>query len=83
MATKADWFVVAGFLTALFGIALRIIIMMRASDARPADATPLAGGALLRDYRTSNPRSKLPILMWASIATGLVMLIAGFLLEMA
>jgi hypothetical protein len=82
MYTKADWLVVLGFLIALFGVALRIILMMRASDARPANATLLPGNALLRDFRTVNPHSKMPLVMWASLSTGLVLLIAGFLLEL-
>lgn len=81
MNTKGDWLVVVGFLMALFGVALRVILMMRASDARPANVTPLTGGALLRDFRTVNPRSRLPLVMWASLSAGLVLLIAGFLLE--
>ncbi len=82
MNIKADWLVVAGFVIAIFGFALRIIIMMRASDARPANLTPLTGGALLRDFRTVNSHSKLPLVMWASISAGLVLLIAGVLLEL-
>lgn len=82
MNTMDDWLVVTGFLLALFGIALRIVIMMRASDARPANLVPLSGNALLRDFRTVNPRSKLPPVMWASLSVGLVLLIAGFLLEL-
>ena len=53
MNAKADWIVVAGFLLALFGVALRIIIMMRSSDARATNLTPLAGGNLVRAYRAA------------------------------
>ncbi len=82
MNTKADWLVVVGFLLALFGVALRAILMMRASDARPANQVPLSGSALLRNFRTVNPHSKLPLVMWASLSAGLVLLIAGVLLEL-
>lgn len=81
MNTMADWLVVVGFVMALSGVALRIVIMMRASDARPANVIPLTGGALLRNFRTVNPQSKLPLVMWASLSGGLVLLIAGALLE--
>lgn len=81
MSAKADWIVVAGFLLALCGVALRILIMMRSSDARAANLTPLAGGNLVRAYRAANPGSWLPRIMWASVFTGLVLLVAGFLLE--
>jgi len=82
MNTRADWVVVAGFLLAAFGVALRVVIMMRSSDARPAKATPLAGGDLVRAYRVAHPASWLPRVMWASLCTGLVLLVAGFLLEL-
>lgn len=82
MNTKADWLVVVGFLMALFGAALRTILMMRASDARPANQVPLSGSALLRDFRTVNPQSKLPLVTWVSVSAGLILLIAGVLLEL-
>jgi len=81
VTSKADWFVVAGFLLALAGLALRIFIMMRSSDAHPANATPRAGRELLKSYSALYPKSRLPLAMWASISLGLVLLIAGFLLE--
>ena len=82
MNTRADWIVVMGFLLAAFGVALRVVIMMRSSDSRPAKATPLAGGDLVRAYRVAHPSSWLPRVMWASLCTGLILLVAGFLLEM-
>ena len=81
MNSAADWMVVAGFLLAVTGVALRIVIMMRSSDAGPVTATPLVGRNLVRSYRASHPASKLPAVMWISIAIGLVLLIAGMLLE--
>ena len=82
MTTLADWIVAAGFLLVVFGMALRVVIMMRSSDARQASATPLAGSDLLRAYRVAHPGSWLPRVTWASLALGLIFLIAGFLLEM-
>ena len=81
MTTHADWIVVAGFLLAVLGMALRIVIMMRSAELPASTANALAGRDLLRAYRVSHPQSRLPLLMWASLAVGLVMLIAGFLLE--
>ena len=81
MTTKTDWMVVAGFLLAAFGLALRVFIMMQSSDAHPANATPLSGRNLLKSYSASHPRSRLWRAMWASLGLGLVLLIAGLLLE--
>jgi len=81
MNSTADWIVVAGFLMAVLGVALRTLIMMRSSDAHPANAPSLTGGDLVRAYRVTNPRSGLPSMMWASLSAGLVLLIAGLLLE--
>jgi hypothetical protein len=73
--------VVAGFLLCVLGVALRVVIMMRSTDAFPANATPLAGSNLVRAYRISKPTGKLPLAMWVSISAGLILLIAGLLLE--
>jgi protein-S-isoprenylcysteine O-methyltransferase Ste14 len=80
MSSKFDWMVVAGFLLAALGLFLRILIMMRSSDAHPANATPKVGRELVRSYGSMHPKSKLPLLMWASISAGFILLIAGFLL---
>jgi hypothetical protein len=82
MTTQADWIVVTGFLLAAFGVGLRIVIMMHSAEVPTSSANALAGGDLVRAYRVSHPRSRLPWLMRASLAVGLVLLIAGFLLEM-
>jgi hypothetical protein len=55
--------------------------MMRSSDALPANATRLSESNLVRAYRTIKPRGGLPLAMWTSISTGLILLIAGLLLE--
>jgi len=81
MNSTADWMVVAGFLLAVTGLAIRIVVMMRSSDANPATSSPLAGRDLVRAYRAARPASKLPLVMWASISAGLILLIAGWLLE--
>ncbi len=74
--------VVAGFLLAAFGVTLRVIMMMRSSDAHPASATPKTGRNLLRSYGSTFPRSYLPAVMWTALSIGFVLLISGFLLEM-
>ena len=81
MTSTADWMVVAGFLLCVLGVALRVTIMMRSSDALPANATRLSESNLVRAYRTIKPRGGLPLAMWTSISTGLILLIAGLLLE--
>ena len=81
MSSKADWMVVAGFLLAAFGVTLRIIMMMRSSDARAANV-PSTGRDLLRSYGATFPKSRLPMAMWAALTIGFVLLISGFLLEM-
>ena len=40
MDTTSDWIVVAGFLLALFGLSLRIFMMMRSSDTHPVNTLP-------------------------------------------
>jgi hypothetical protein len=74
--------VVAGFLLAATGVALRIFIMMRSSDAHPANVAAKGGRELLRSYSTTFPKSRVPLVMWISLSIGLVLLIAGLLLEM-
>jgi len=81
MNSAADWIVVSGFLLAVMGVALRIVVMMRSSDANPLTATPLVGRDLVRSYRSARPGSKLPLAMSILIALGSVLLIAGLLLE--
>ena len=81
MTTHADWIVVAGFLLAALGMALRTVIMMRSAELPASTANALAGRDLLRAYRVFHPQSRLPWLMWVSLSIGLVLLIAGFLLE--
>jgi hypothetical protein len=82
MSSTADWMVVAGFLLAITGVALRVVVMMRSSDQHPATAIPPVGKALVRSYRANNPSSKLPLVMWFMISAGLILLIAGMLLEL-
>lgn len=72
---------VAGFLLALAGLALRMVMMMRISDAHPGAVAAKGGRELLRSYRHTFPKSRLPVAMWISLGMGLFMLIVGLLLE--
>lgn len=81
MTAKADWLVVAGFVLAMVGVVLRVLMMMRASDAHAPNA-PVTGRQLLRSYSAAFPKSRLPLAMWVSLSLGLVLLIAGFLMEL-
>ena len=81
MSSKEDWMVVVGFLLAGFGLLLRIILMMRASDSQPVNEPVKVGRELLHSYTSKFPKSRLPVLMWTSLSLGLVLLVAGFLLE--
>jgi hypothetical protein len=81
VGSKADWLVVAGFLLALVGLALRIVMMMRSSDAHLAGVASKGGRELLRSYHVTFPKSRLPLAMWIALSVGLIMLIAGLLLE--
>lgn len=81
VTSTADWIVVAGFLLALLGFGLRILMMMRSSDAHPANVAAKPGRDLLRMYSKSYPKSRLPLAMWIALGLGMILLIAGFLLE--
>lgn len=81
MHASADWMVVAGFFLAGLGVTLRTVILMRCSDVISTTGTMLYGRQLLRAYRLSNPRSKLPLAMWVTLSAGLILLVAGLLLE--
>jgi uncharacterized membrane protein len=81
MSSAADWMVVAGFLLAALGVSLRIFMMMRSSDAHPLNSVPEGSRNLMRTYSATFPKSRLPLAMSISLTAGLVLLIAGFLLE--
>jgi hypothetical protein len=81
MSTQADWIVAAGFLLTAFGVALRIFIMMRSSDTRLVNGFPRDSRSLLRAYNTTFPKSRLPLVMRISLYAGVVLLIAGLILE--
>lgn len=82
MSSKADWMVVTGFLLAATGMVLRVFMMMRSSDTHPVHVAAKGGRELLRSYSATFPKSRVPLAMLTSLSVGLVLLIAGLLLEM-
>ena len=80
MSAKADWIVAAGFLLVVLGGSLRIFIMMRSADTRPVNALR-DSRILMRAYSTAFPNSRLPLAMRISLYAGVVLVIAGLLLE--
>jgi len=57
MTSTADWLVVAGFLLCVLGVALRVVIMMRSSDAIPANAAPWQDGTCCAPIDGSNQKA--------------------------
>jgi hypothetical protein len=82
MSSKADWMVVAGFFLAATGVVLRVFMMMRSSDTPPAQVAAKGGRELLRSYGATFPKSRIPLLMLVMLSVGLVLLIAGLLVEL-
>ena len=60
---------------------LRIFIKMRSTGTRPVNALPRDSRTLMRAYNTAFPNSRLPLAMPISLYAGVVLLIAGLLLE--
>jgi preprotein translocase subunit SecG len=77
----ANWLIIAGFVLLILGFALRIVMMMRSSDATPAGARVLHGRELLRQYRTEFPRSVAPLLTRSTLICGTALLLAGLAIE--
>ncbi len=79
MVSAANWFVSAGFCLVLLGIALRIITMMRASDAAHFSATPTVkhGRELISSHKLHFPGSALPVITVVTLAIGGAALVAG------
>ena len=77
----ANWLIIAGFVLLVFGFALRVVMMMRSSDATPSGARVLHGRALLRQYHTEFPRSVAPMLTRSTLICGAALLLAGLAIE--
>ena len=72
-----DWLITVGIFAILVGVALRIIAMMRASDAGGSASTTLHGRELMRAHSISFPRSWLPMLSRLFVLVGLAALLVG------
>lgn len=79
----ATWLIIVGFVLLATGIVLRIILMMRSSDATPREARPLHGDALIRQYRRMFPHSPAPRVTQAVLICGVVLLFAGVAAKLA
>lgn len=77
-----DWLISFGIVGLLAAIVLRIIIMMRASDAGASNLATPHGRQLLRDYRSAFPKSLLPALMRGLLALSLLALAIGLTLRL-
>jgi hypothetical protein len=72
-----DWLITIGIFAIFAGVALRIIAMMRASDAGGSTATALHGRELMRAHSLAFPRSWLPMLSKLLVLVGLAFLLVG------
>jgi hypothetical protein len=77
MTTTATWLIVIGFVLLTTGFVLRIIIMMRSSDATPSDRRALHGRELIEQYRRLFPGSPTRFITRALLTSGTVLLLAG------
>jgi hypothetical protein len=66
-----------GVLAVLAGIGLRIVIMMRASDAGGTAVSSRYGRQLVREYNRSYPNSRLPLLFKLLTSLGAIAVLAG------
>ena len=80
MSAKADWIVVGGFLLVVLS-ALRIFIMMRSTYTCPVNALPRDSRTLMGAYSPAFPHRRLRLAMRISLYPGVVLSIAGLLLE--
>lgn len=81
MATTATWLIVIGFVLLTTGFVLRVVIMMRSSDATAPDHRALHGRELVGQYRRLFPGSPTPLITRALLTSGAVLLIAGLSLQ--
>jgi hypothetical protein len=77
MATTATWLIVIGFVLLTTGFVLRIVLMMRSSDATAPDHPALYGRELVGQYRRVFPGGTTPLITRALLIGGTVLLLAG------
>jgi len=83
MATMATWLIIIGFLSLTTGIVLRIVVMMRSSDATAPDHRGLHGRELVGQYRRIFPGSPTPLVARWLLIGGTVTLLAGLSLQLS
>lgn len=81
MATTATWLIVIGFVLLTTGFLLRIVIMMRSSDATAHYHHALHGRELVGQYRRIFPGSTTPLITRAFLLGGTILLLAGLSLQ--
>ena len=72
-----EWLISLGFVLVVAAVALRTMMMMRASDAAPPNLAAPYGRRLVRAYRTAYPASRLPLLTVVVFAVGVASLLVG------
>ncbi len=81
MATTATWLIVIGFVLLTTGFVMRIVIMMRSSDATAPDQRALHGRELVGQYRQAFPGSPAPLITRSLLISGTVLLLSGLSLQ--
>jgi hypothetical protein len=72
-----DWLITSGFFAVLIAVALRIVVMMRASDAGGAATAAQHGRQLVYSYRKFFPASRIPLVSMLMLLFGGACLVAG------
>ena len=78
-----SWLIISGFVLLVAGSSLRTVMMMRGSDVTAPEGRVLHGRELLRQYRASFPRSRMPALTRSLLLGGLVLVLAGLASQFA
>jgi uncharacterized membrane protein len=81
MVSAATWLIIVGFVLLVVGAVLRTVLMMRSSDATPADTRPLHGRELVAQYRRLYPQRSAPLVTRWFLLSGTVLLLAGLGVE--
>ena len=77
MTNAATWFIIVGFFLLIFGVILRTVMMMAASDVAPSGRQILHGRELRSLYTRVFPKSSLPLTMKIALICGAILLLAG------
>ncbi len=77
MTNAASWCIIVGFFLLVFGIILRTVMMMAASDVAPPGRHTLHGRELRSLYRRVFPKSSIPLTTRITLSCGAILLLAG------